>query len=68
MRKQKLTPTTKTVDDLYQLHAEGRLDLRPDYQRNSVWPPKARAYLVDTVLIFDGSADSDAFCIENKGC
>src|SRR6476661_417622 len=51
MRRQKLTPTTKTIDDLYQLHAEGRLDLRPDYQRNSVWPPKARAYLVDTVLM-----------------
>lgn len=50
MRSQKLVPTTKTVDDLYQLYIEGRLDLRPDYQRNSVWPPKARAYLVDTIL------------------
>ena len=51
MAKQKLTPTTKTIDDLYQLYSEGRLNLRPDYQRNGVWPPKARAYLVDTVLM-----------------
>lgn len=51
MRKQKLTPTTKTIDELYQLYQEGRLDLSADYQRNSVWPPKARAYLVDTVLM-----------------
>src|SRR5258707_12248126 len=51
MHKQKLTPTTKTIDDLYQLQREGRLDLRPDYQRNSVWPPKARAYLIDTILM-----------------
>ncbi|MBN1461651.1 MAG: DUF262 domain-containing protein [Armatimonadetes bacterium] len=47
----RLTPTTKSVDDLYQLYADGRLDLNPDYQRNSVWPPKARAYLVDTILM-----------------
>ncbi len=51
MRKQIMTPTTKSIDDMYQLFCEERLDLHPDYQRNSVWPPKARAYLVDTVLM-----------------
>jgi hypothetical protein len=51
MRKQKMTPTTKSIDDMYQLFREDRLNLRPDYQRNSVWPPKARAYLIDTVLM-----------------
>lgn len=50
-RTSRLTPTTKSVDDLYELFKDGRLDLTPDYQRNSVWPPKARAYLVDTILM-----------------
>jgi hypothetical protein len=47
----RLTPTTKSIDDLYQLYLDGRLDLKPDYQRNSVWPPKARAYLIDSILM-----------------
>lgn len=51
IRGNRLTPTTKSVDDLYQLFKDGRLDLNPDYQRNSVWPPKARAFLVDTILM-----------------
>ncbi len=50
MLQQKMTPTTKTIDDLVQLFQGDRLNLNPDYQRNSVWPPKARSYLVDTIL------------------
>lgn len=46
----KLTPTTKTVDELTELFDKGRLDLTPDFQRNSVWPGPAKAYLVDTIL------------------
>lgn len=46
----KLTPTTKTVDELTELFDNGRLDLTPDFQRNSVWPRPAKAYLVDTIL------------------
>ena len=46
----KLTPTTKTVDELTELFDNGRLDLTPAFQRNSVWPAPAKAYLVDTIL------------------
>ncbi len=46
----KLTPTTKTIDELTELFDNGRLDLTPDFQRNSVWPGPAKAYLVDTIL------------------
>lgn len=49
-QKKKLTPTTKTVDGLAELNRDGRLDLTPDFQRNSVWPQAAKAYLIDTIL------------------
>jgi hypothetical protein len=42
--------TTKDVALLRQLYDEGQLDLAPEYQRNSVWPRPAKAYLLDTIL------------------
>ena len=50
MTAKRNTPTTKTVDDLVQLRFDRRIVLKPDYQRNSIWPPKARGYLIDTML------------------
>lgn len=50
MPRKKLTPTTKAVGELIDLHDDGRLDLTPDYQRNSVWPTAAKAFLIDTML------------------
>ena len=29
---------------------DGQLRLRPEFQRNAVWPPAAKAYLIDTIL------------------
>jgi len=46
----KRTPTTKDVGLLHQLHQAGQLILKPGFQRNSVWPDEARAYLIDTIL------------------
>jgi uncharacterized protein with ParB-like and HNH nuclease domain len=46
----KLTPTTKDVALLRQLHDEGQLELAPQFQRNAVWPRPAKAYLIDTIL------------------
>ena len=46
----KATPTTKAIGELLDLYDDGRLDLTPDYQRNSVWPNAAKSFLIDTVL------------------
>lgn len=46
----KLSPTTKDVALLRQLHEEGQLGLAPQFQRNAVWPRAAKAYLIDTIL------------------
>ncbi len=46
----KRTPTTKDVGLLRQLYEQQQLVLAPEFQRNSVWPPKAKAYLIDTIL------------------
>ncbi len=42
--------TTKDVSLLRQLYQSGQLDLAPEYQRNSVWPRAAKAYLIDSIL------------------
>ncbi len=42
--------TTKDVGLLRQLHLDKQLALAPEFQRNSVWPRAAKAYLVDTIL------------------
>ncbi|MBI1894161.1 MAG: DUF262 domain-containing protein [Candidatus Rokubacteria bacterium] len=39
-----------TVADLYKFYREGRIRLAPEFQRNSIWPAAARAYLIDTIL------------------
>jgi len=46
----KRSPTTKDVALLRQLQNQGQLNLSPEFQRNSVWPPAAKAYLIDTIL------------------
>lgn len=47
---EKFTTTTKDIGLLWQLHQEGQLVLAPEFQRNSVWPRAARAFLMDTIL------------------
>jgi hypothetical protein len=42
--------TTKDVALLRQLYDDGQLDLAAEFQRNSVWPRPAKAYLIDTIL------------------
>ena len=39
-----------TVADLHQLYTAGQLNLAPEFQRNSVWPRRAKAYLIDSLL------------------
>ncbi|MFP5316679.1 MAG: DUF262 domain-containing protein [Acidimicrobiia bacterium] len=46
----KRTPTTKDISLLQQLYKDGQLTLRPEFQRDSVWPVAAKAYLIDTIL------------------
>jgi len=46
----KLSPTTKDIALLLQLYQSGQLKLRPEFQRESVWPKAAKAYLIDTIL------------------
>lgn len=46
----KLSPTTKDVALLSQLYESGQLKLQPEFQRDSVWPKAAKAYLIDTIL------------------
>lgn len=42
--------TTKDVALLLQLRAGKQLTLAPEFQRSSVWPRPAKAYLIDTML------------------
>jgi hypothetical protein len=42
--------TTKDIGLLRQLYDDGQLELAAEFQRNSVWPRAAKAYLVDTIL------------------
>lgn len=46
----KRTSTTKVIALLRQLYLEGQLKLATEFQRNSVWPSPAKAYLIDTIL------------------
>ncbi len=46
----KRSPTTKDVGLLHQLYQDGQLKLASEFQRNSVWPRPAKAYLIDTIL------------------
>jgi hypothetical protein len=46
----KRSTTTKDVALLLQLRDAGQLILAPEFQRNSVWPRPAKAFLIDTIL------------------
>jgi Protein of unknown function DUF262 len=46
----KISVTPKDVALLYQLHRENQLALASEFQRDNVWPPVAKAYLIDTIL------------------
>ncbi len=46
----KRSPTTKDVALLHQLHMNGQLTLAAEFQRNAIWPARAKAYLIDTIL------------------
>lgn len=50
MPKPKFSPTTKDIALLHQLQQDGQLKLQAEFQRNSVWPKPAKAYLIDTIL------------------
>ena len=42
--------TQYTVSDVWAMHQQDLLDLAPEFQRNSVWPRRAKAYFIDTLL------------------
>lgn len=46
----KRSSTTKDIALLQQLFKDEQLRLAPEFQRNSVWPSAAKAYLIDTIL------------------
>lgn len=39
-----------SIRDFGEWHTRGELELAPKFQRRSVWPSKARAYLMDTIV------------------
>lgn len=45
-----VTKTTYTVVDFLEWQRQGSLDLRPFYQRRSVWNPRVKSLLVDSLL------------------
>ncbi|MFL2001572.1 DUF262 domain-containing protein [Microbacterium sp. A1-JK] len=45
-----VTKTVYTVQDFMSWYEDGRLELRPYFQRGSVWTPRARSFLIDTLL------------------
>ena len=42
--------STKTIQDLINLHEDSHLNLEPGFQRRSVWQEKDRAKLIDSIL------------------
>lgn len=47
---EKISVTPKDIALLHQLYREGQLALASEFQRDNVWPPVAKAYLIDTIL------------------
>lgn len=43
-------PTTHRIAEIYHWMKEGRLTLKPPYQRKPVWSYKNKSYLLDTIL------------------
>jgi hypothetical protein len=46
----KVLKTVYTVEDFVEWQRAGTLDLRPYFQRNSVWSTRTKSYLIDTLL------------------
>jgi Protein of unknown function DUF262 len=42
--------TVHAVSLLYQLYKQNQITLAPEFQRNSVWPASAKAFLVDSII------------------
>jgi hypothetical protein len=45
-----VTKTIYTVTDFVSWQRDGQLNLRPYFQRGDVWTPKAKSFLIDTLL------------------
>ncbi|WP_278265268.1 DUF262 domain-containing protein [Nocardia sp. AG03] len=45
-----VTKTVYTVTDFLEWKRQGVLNLRPYFQRGDVWTPKAKSYLIDTLI------------------
>lgn len=50
MRTLEIAPNTLTVSDFLAWQRDGSLNLKPAFQRRSVWKPGARSYLIDTIV------------------
>lgn len=50
MKTLDISPNTHPVSDFLQWQRDGSLNLKPEFQRRSVWKPGAASYLVDTVV------------------
>lgn len=46
----KITRTMYTISDFLAWQRGGQLDLRPPFQRGSVWNTRAKSYFIDTLL------------------
>lgn len=42
--------TVHAISLLYQLYKQSQITLAPEFQRNSVWPASAKAYLIDSII------------------
>jgi hypothetical protein len=45
-----ITPNTHPVSDFLAWQRDGSLNLKPDFQRRSVWKLGARSYFIDTIV------------------
>jgi hypothetical protein len=41
---------TYSINDFVEWDSQGQLELNPAFQRRPVWSPKAKSYLMDTIL------------------
>lgn len=48
--KQYLNTTLRNIAWFKSVHDMGQLDMKPDFQRNTVWSNKQKSYLIDTIL------------------
>jgi hypothetical protein len=39
-----------SISDFLEWKSNNQIELSPDFQRRSVWPEKAKSYLIDTIL------------------